>query len=203
MLRTAQLRSLRSVDDMVGRVMRWLVTQHEDRNTLVIYIGDNGVLWGEHGLGSKGYPYLPDLRVPLLMRWPGHLAPGSIDNRLAANIDLAPTILDATGATPHHPVDGRSLLRSWTRPVFLAEYWLNPNPSFPAPTWGSLVSHRYQYIEYNRNGKLVYREYYDLVHDPWELSNLYADGIGGNEPDTQALHTRLAALRHCIGTACR
>ena len=201
-LRSNQFRSLRSVDDMVGRVMRWLVDHREDRDTLVIYIGDNGVLWGEHGLGHKGYPYLPDLRVPLLMRWPGHIAPGSIDRRLAANIDLAPTILDATGATPHHPVDGRSLLRSWNRTDFLAESWQNPNPSFPAPTWGSLVSRRYQYIEYDRNGKLIYREYYDLVHDPWELSNLYADGTPGNEPNTKALHSRLAALRHCIGKGC-
>ena len=39
--------------------MRWLNHHHEARNTLVIYIGDNGVLWGEHGLGHKGYPYLP------------------------------------------------------------------------------------------------------------------------------------------------
>lgn len=202
-LRTDQFRALRSVDDMVGRVMRWLADNHEARNTLVIYIGDNGVLWGEHGLGHKGYPYLPDLRVPLMMRWPGHVAPGSIDHRLAGNIDLAPTILDATGATAHHPIDGRSLLRSWTRPVFLAESWRNPNPSFPAPTWGSLVTRRYQYIEYDRNGTLIYREYYDLVHDPWELSNLFADGIPGNEPNAKLLHARLAALRHCIGPACR
>ena len=202
-LRQDQLRALRSVDDMVGRVMRWLKRHGEAHNTLVIYVGDNGVLWGEHGLGHKGYPYLPDLRVPLLLRWPSHIAPGSIDRRLAANIDLASTILDATGATPHHPIDGRSLLRSWTRRAFLAEYWHIPNHSFPAPTWGSLVTRRFQYIEYDRNGKLIYREYYDLVRDPFELTNLFADGIRGNEPDAKALHARLSALRHCIGIGCR
>ena len=202
-LRSDQFRALRSVDDMVGRVMRWLADHQEARNTLVIYIGDNGVLWGEHGLGHKGYPYLPDLRVPLMMRWPGHVTPGSTTDGSRGNIDQAPTSINATGATAHHLIDGRSLLRSWTRRVFLAESWRNPNPSFPAPTWGSLVTHRYQYVEYDRNGTLIYREYYDLVHDPWELSNLFADGIPGNEPNAKALHARLAALRHCIGNACR
>ena len=202
-LRQDQFRALRSVDDMVGRVMHWLFDHHEARNTLVIYIGDNGVLWGEHGLGHKGYPYLPDLRVPLLMRWPGHVAAGSVDERLAANIDLAPTILDATGVSQHHPIDGRSLLQSWTRSVFLAESWHDPNPSFPAPTWGSLVTRRYQYVEYDRNGALIYREYYNLVRDPWELTNLFADGIKGDEPNVKLLHARLEALRHCIGIACR
>ena len=65
------------------------------------------------------------------------------------------------------------------------------------------MTRRFQYIEYDRNGKLIYREYYDLVRDPFELTNLFADGIRGNEPDAKALHARLSALRHCIGIGCR
>lgn len=48
-----------------------------------------------------------------------------------------------------------------------------------------------------------HREYYDLVHDPFELSNLFEDGIKGDEPNVKMLHARLGALRHCIGSACR
>ena len=61
------------------------------------------------------------------------------------------------------------------------------------------MTRRYQYVECDRNGELIYREYYDLVRDPLELTNLFADGIRGDEPDVKMLHASLAALRHCIG----
>lgn len=202
--RVDQYRALCSVDRMVGQIMSTLVRLDEARNTLVVFMSDNGVLLGEHGLADKGYPYPPDLQVPLLLRWPGHIRPSSTDGRLAANIDIAPTILDAARVSPApgHPMDGRSLLRRWDRRAFFAEWWATVNPGFPAPTWHALITRRYEYVEYVSKRRVVYREYYDLVRDPWELTNLFHDGVAGNEPNVKALHARLRALQHCSGRAC-
>ncbi len=61
----------------------------------------------------------------------------------------------------------------------------------------------YQYTEYyDEAGEIVFREYYDLVHDRWQLVNLLHDGRPGNDPDVGPLHDRLTADRSCVGTAC-
>ncbi|HET7482656.1 MAG TPA: sulfatase-like hydrolase/transferase, partial [Actinomycetota bacterium] len=77
-----QLRTLLSVDDMVGRIFGTLRRQGE-QNTLAFFIGDNGYLWGEHGLLEKDVPYTDSIRVPLMMRWPGHVTAGTVDDRIA------------------------------------------------------------------------------------------------------------------------
>lgn len=202
--RTAQFRALCSVDHLVGRVMSTLVRLREARNTLVVFMSDNGVIWGEHGLADKGYPYLSDLRVPLIVQSPGHIRPGTTDTRLAANIDVAPTILDAAGLTPArgHPMDGRSRLEPWTRRALLAEWWVTSRKNFPAPTWESLITPRFQFVEYRERGRVIAREYYNLVRDPWELTNLLHDGVRGNGPNVRRLHRRLQALRRCAGSSC-
>jgi arylsulfatase A-like enzyme len=200
-----QIRALCSVDRMVGTLRETLRRLHELRNTLVIYMSDNGVFLGEHGLGDKGFPYFADLRVPLLMSWPGHVPAGVIDGRSAANIDVAPTVLDAAGLSPSppRPMDGRSLLRRWQRNTFLAEWWKGSNRDFPAPTWAALITRRYEYVEYVVGTKIVYREYYDLVHDPWELVNLLSQPRPRHDLNINRLHRVLRRLRSCTGNACR
>ena len=199
---TRQLRALCSVDRMVGSLRRTLTGLHALRNTLVIYLSDNGIFLGEHALADKGYPYRTDLRVPLIIRWPGHVSPGTLDRRLAANVDVAPTILHATGLNPRRPMDGRSLLDlSRPRRTFLAEWWRTGNPSFPAPTWGALVTRRHEYIEYFKGSRVIAREYYDLAHDPWQLRNLLAPPRGPR-PDVRSLHLALTRWRTCVGSAC-
>ena len=103
----AQLRTLMSVDDMVGTVMDE-VDRLGESNTLAVYMSDNGLLWGEHHIGdSKRFPYTASVGVPMLLRWPGHIDGGSADARLAANIDLAPTIQDAVDGTRERTVPAR------------------------------------------------------------------------------------------------
>jgi arylsulfatase A-like enzyme len=106
--RAGQLRLLMSVDDLVARIARALRRTGEMRDTLVIFLSDNGYLWGEHGIHAKGYPYTPDVQVPLFIRWPNHVSRGSTDRRLTAMVDIAPTILDAAGIEqdPDLPMDG-------------------------------------------------------------------------------------------------
>ena len=80
-----------SVDDAVGTIVRTMRREGRNRNTLFIYTSDNGYLWGEHGLVGKDAPYAAATRVPLVVRWDGHVAAGGVDRRLAVNVDIAAT----------------------------------------------------------------------------------------------------------------
>ena len=201
--RRQQLRTLMSVDDLVGRMFTRLESLGELGDTLVIFTSDNGYLWGEHGLNQwKHFPYTPSVQVPLLLRWSGHIAAGSTDGRLAANIDLVPTILDATGVRPTlvAPLDGRSLLDVWDRDHLLFEYWLDGNDP-EIPRWNSYRSREVQYVEWLKDGVVTFREYYDLRADPWQLTNLLADGDPSN-PDVDAIQSTLLRDKTCAGAGC-
>jgi N-acetylglucosamine-6-sulfatase len=104
------LASLRAVDDGVKTVLDTLGGLHRLRNTYVIFTSDNGFFYGEHRLtGGKFLAYEPSTHLPFLMRGPG-IKPGTSTGELAANIDIAPTILELAGVTPDKSVDGESLV---------------------------------------------------------------------------------------------
>jgi arylsulfatase A-like enzyme len=206
----AQLRMLRQADDIIGDIFAQLRAQGELRNTIVVLLSDNGVLFGSHQLTGKGLPYSEAVSVPAMIRWPRHIPGGSVDRRLSTNVDLAPTLLDAAGVTPNPlvaPLDGRDLLDpSWKRRSILLEHWRTPPPRKKGnwqPTWGSLRSKRWQYIEYDDpSGHITFREYYNLVRDPWELHNELAGGPRPSRARIRELHSLLAAARSCVGAAC-
>ena len=127
-----------------------------------------------------------------------------MDDRLIANVDILPTILDATGVDPtlRHPLDGRSALVASTRHRLLLEYWRSSD-SPTVPGWASIRRPGFQYIEwYGDEGSVTFREYYDLVKDPYELRNLLHDGTTGDDPNVSRLSARLAKDRVCVGDAC-
>jgi arylsulfatase A-like enzyme len=198
-VRRKQLRTLISVDDMVERVFATLKHTREE-NTLAFFLSDNGFMWAEHGLFSKRYPYVPSSKIPLMMRWPGHVEPGSVDRDLVATIDIAPTIMEAAGITPdpEYPVDGHSLLGQAQRNRLLLEFQKEHN----IWTWASTITRDDQYIEYYVNGSVRFREYYDLRRDPWQLRNLYGDDTASNDPNRAMLSRRLHRDRSCSGTEC-
>jgi arylsulfatase A-like enzyme len=203
LLRRRQLRSLIPVDRMVARVFHYLHESGQSRNTLAVFISDNGMLWGDHGLTTKLYPYLRSIRVPMYLRWPGKTPAGTVDDRLVANIDIAPTILQAIhyDGGLHAPMDGKSLLDdSWHRNRILAEGWRFA--FLGLPTWAATLTKRYEFMTYYRPGQRPAREYYDLRSDPGELNNLLGDGKRGNNPDVAALSSRLRRDRHCVGDGC-
>jgi N-acetylglucosamine-6-sulfatase len=108
-----QLESLRSVDDGVKQVIDTLGGLHRLRNTYIFFTSDNGFFFGEHRLlGGKFLAYEPATHLPLLVRGPG-IRPGSSTGELAANIDIAPTILELAGVKPDKSIDGRSLQPFW------------------------------------------------------------------------------------------
>ena len=204
--RQKQLRTLLSVDDLVHRVLRRMRALGEE-DTLVIFTSDNGYTWGEHGLHQqKRLPYLPSVRIPMLVRWPGHV-PAGRDRRIVASIDIAPTILEAARVAPDPSlpsIDGISLLGDDVRRRILLEYFRAPEFT-EYPSWAATLTGRSSYVEYYADDleTIVFREYYDLVADPWQNENILADGVPGNEPDVEALSRRLGSDRDCVGVECR
>ena len=164
------------------------------------------------GLSAKARPYTEAIKVPMLMRWPrdSRVATGVTSERLVANVDLAPTVMDAAGASlepGEPPMDGMSLLGPGQRPRMLNEGWLQSG----MPQWASIRTapwspEHYQYIQYYTSGL---REYYDLRSDPFQLHNLYggdgqygtADDLPG-APEPSALSTQVTQDRTCAGATC-
>lgn len=193
----AQMRTLLSVDDQMELIRRRLVATGEIDDTLVVLLSDNGKSLGEHGLPTKFVPYQGSVRVPLTLWWPGRV-PAGRDTRLAPLIDVAPTVLELAGLTPGYRVDGRNLLTGARRDRVLLEYWHDAaNGGYP--TWASTYAPGdFQYIE-NYEGGTVFREYYDLRRDPWQLTNLLAGRTAAGVPDTDRLATALRRARTCAG----
>lgn len=199
--RRKQLRSLMSVDEMIDAVFRRLEKLGEAEDTLAIFMSDNGFLWGEHGLSQKIRPYEASAEVPFFVRWPGHVPAGAVDESLVANIDIAPTVMDAVGSDPEHTYDGRPFLDEQRGRVLL-EQWKRPDRS--VPNWAATRAGDYLYVEYYAEDRLVpaYREYYDLADDPWELHNLLGDTDPLNDPGNAAeLSLQLHRDVVCAGTS--
>jgi N-acetylglucosamine-6-sulfatase len=199
-----RLESLLAVDQGVSNVMAALQASGELDNTLVIYTSDNGFFAGEHRvLTGKNRVYEEAIRVPLEMRGPGIPAGVTVDD-LAINADLAPTIIEAAGATAGRVEDGESLLnftrhpeRRHGRELLIEQYGNSPDEEGQAGiTYTAIRTTRYKYVA-NGTGEI---ELYDLQADPYELNNLHAN------PDyaaaEAALASRLASLQGCSGQTC-
>ena len=168
--------TLLAVDDSLGRIVALLTARRMLDDTLIVFMGDNGFSFGEHGLIDKRTAYETSMRVPLLMAGAG-LPAGTTVTQVAANIDIAPTLLEAAGvAAP--AMDGRSVLplargeRTPWRESLLYEYYWERN--FPqTPTMHAVRGARYKYIRYY--GLWDTDELYDLEQDPREVRNLVRD----------------------------
>ncbi len=201
--RTMQYRMLKSLDDLVANVHR-AVPNDERSNTMSMFTSDNGFMWGEWGMQTKFFPYQVNVRVPLMVRWPKLIAP-SVQDRLVANIDIAPTILNALKIKPRHVIDGHSLLdRYHFRDWLLLE---NPGISGVTASWSSQVDKRYQFIQYHENNlesKPEFFELYNLRTDPYQVENLLDDGsLPLVEGTFEAyLSARLSRALSCRGQQC-
>ena len=200
-----QLRTLMSADDMVGSLFTKLEELDEDEETLAFFVSDNGMMLGEHGLYAKRLPYTESIHVPFFVRWPGRVEAGATDDRLVANIDIAPSVLDVAGLPELQlEQDGRSLFGPLERNRVLTEQW--GSWSAHRPTWASIRTHDYQYVQYYfKDGRVRFREFYDLVNDPWQTNNLLGDADVGNDPSPfvlKQLETQLERDRVCAGLTC-
>lgn len=184
-LRRNQYLSLQSVDRAVARLLDALEDTGRLDDALILFTSDNGLLWGEHGWLKKEVPYDEAIRVPLVVRADGIVGEGGRDDdRLVANIDLAPTIAEAAGVELPG-ADGRSLIPllegrpgPW-RSALLIEHMRGANP---IPTYCAVRTHRYLFVTYETGE----RELYDIGVDPLQLRN-----VAGSAP---ALQARLEAV---------
>ncbi len=99
-----------SVDVSVWRLLAWLEETRPLDNTVVVFMGDNGLLEGEHGMVDKPTAHEPCLRVPLLVRYPG-LARAKVVERQALTINMAPSVLELCGARPLENIPDKSWVR--------------------------------------------------------------------------------------------
>ena len=170
--------TLLAVDESIGRVFELLRQRGELDSTLVIYMGDNGFAFGEHGLIDKRTAYEESMRVPLLARCPELFAGGKTVNEVVANIDIMPTVLETTGVPIPAGLDGRSFLPilqgkqiPWRNSLLYEYFWERNFPQ--TPTIHALRTDRFKYIRYH--GLWDLDELYDLQNDPQETNNLIAD----------------------------
>lgn len=164
-----------AVDDSIGRVLAKLKEMGVHDETLVLYMGDNGFLFGEHGLIDKRVAYEASIRVPMVMQCPELFGGGRVVDEVVANIDVAPTILEAAGLVAPERMDGMSFLPlaqgrrvPWREHFLYVYYW---EKNFPqSPTVFAVRTDRYKYITYY--GLWDTDELYDLQADPLERENL-------------------------------
>ncbi|MGZ5190275.1 MAG: sulfatase family protein [Flavisolibacter sp.] len=173
------LETLQAVDESVERVIQWVKDQNLQNNTMIVYMGDNGFSFGEHGLIDKRHAYEESMRVPLLVWAPGMVQPNSVLDNVIMNVDIAPTFLELAGIPKPVQMQGYSfsgLLNKtsseWKRDkVFYEYYW---EASFPqTPTTFAVRSDDFKFIYYN--GVWDINELFDLKNDPYEMNNLIRD----------------------------
>ncbi len=170
-----------SVDEQVGRILRTLDEKNLTNDTILVYAGDNGHFFGEHGLYDKRLAYEESIRIPFMVRYPRLIKdPGRRAGQMTLNIDLAPTLLDLIGATVPESMQGRSLKGIMkSKNISGRKSWLYEHfPVFPIPLPGitAVRTGRYKYIEYQNDKRP--REIFDLKKDPKEKINLYATPPG-------------------------
>jgi N-acetylglucosamine-6-sulfatase len=187
-VRQDQYRTLQAVDNAVGTIVKALRETGRLDTALVIFTSDNGFTWGEHRLFGKGDPFEESTRVPLVIRYdPAIVQPGRTDDRLALNIDFAPTIATAMGV-PHPAVDGASLL------PLLADVdapfrrdFLIMKMGNGAPSWCAIHTARRVLVRYATGEE----EDYLLRRDPHQLDNL-----AGTAAAAESRRELRQALRH-------
>jgi arylsulfatase A-like enzyme len=173
------LRCIASVDDNVGRLLGYLDESGLAENTVVFYTADQGFYLGDHGWFDKRFMYEESLRMPFLVRFPGEIRAGSVNNDLVQNLDFAPTFLDFAGIKKPADMQGKSIRRlfagktpkSWRTSVYY-HYHEYPAVHSVKRHYG-VRTQRYKLIHFYHD--IDEWELYDLKKDPREMKNVYHD----------------------------
>jgi arylsulfatase A-like enzyme len=181
-----------AVDENVGRLLDFLDREGLAENTIVIYTSDQGFFLGEHGFYDKRLMYEPCLTTPLLVRWPGHTKPGSVNDKMVLNIDHAPTFLDILGAPAAKEMQGKSYkallegatLKDWRTSMYY-RYWMHLDGSHNVPACYGVRTDRYTLIHYYGKGLNMKGaknidmppewELFDRMKDPGQVRNVYSE----------------------------
>lgn len=193
--------SVRSVDDLIGKIYNTLVENNKQNNTIIIFTSDNGFMFGEHRFIGKYFPYEESIRVPLIITSPGFEK--QTTDQLVINNDLAPTIAEFTGVEPDISVDGFSLVpilkdsSQKIREGFLIEADKG-NVSYEA-----IRSEHFLYVESGKPNKHNFIEFYNLDDDPYQLSNLAQCTDQHCLKMMEELGAWLEALKECGNGTCQ
>jgi N-acetylglucosamine-6-sulfatase len=184
--------TLLAVDDSVGRLIAELRRQGLLDSTLIVFMSDNGYQFGEHGLIDKRTAYEESMRVPLFLHCPELFKAGTKLEPMVANIDIAPTLLEAAALKAPDGLDGRSFLPlaqgralAW-RDALLYEYFWERNLPM-VPTLHALRTERHAYIHYH--GLWDIDELFDLRDDPHQMQNLIDSKA--HQPIVEQMNRRL------------
>ncbi|HEY3901588.1 MAG TPA: sulfatase [Chthoniobacter sp.] len=192
------LACIRSVDESVGKILKYLDDEGLADNTIVVYSSDQGFYLGEHGWFDKRWIFEESLRTPLLIRWPGVTAPGSVNKNIVSNVDFAETFLDAAGAPVPPEMQGHSLVpllrgempADW-RNSFYYHYYEHPAVHNVARHYG-VITDRYKLVHFYEP-EFNYWELFDTQKDPHELHSVYNEAEYSDV--RKRLETELARLR--------
>ncbi len=169
------LRCVNSLDDNIGRVMNYLRENNLDKNTIVVYLSDQGFYLGEHGLYDKRFMYNESFRTPMMIRYPAAFSGRKQSDAYVLNLDLAPTLLDLAGISIPPDMQGRSmktLLKTgkdsaWRKEIYYHYY----EKSFGLTRHYGIKTTRYKLMHFY--DPVDSWELYDTIKDPTEMHNLY------------------------------
>jgi arylsulfatase A-like enzyme len=203
-----------AVDDNVGRILDYLDKNGLTEDTLVVYTSDQGFFLGEHGFYDKRFIYEPSILTPLIIRWPGHIQPGSVSNDLVLNVDHAPTLLECAGLKATNAMQGHSYksilegktLKDWQTTMYY-RYWMH-GADHNVPAHYGVRAPRYTLIYYygdplNMRGAAKFKatppewELFDRQKDPEQMVNVYNDPA--YQTVVQELTKELQRLRKELG----
>jgi len=192
------LACIKSVDESVGRILKYLDDQGLADNTIVIYSSDQGFYLGEHGWFDKRWIFEESIRTPLLVRWPHVTKPGSVNKDMVSNLDFAETFLEAAGVPIPKEMQGRSLVpvlkgqtpADW-RKSFYYHYYEHP-AVHNVPRHYGVVTDRYKLVHFYEP-EFDYWEMFDLQTDQQEMRSVY--GLPEYAEATKDLQTELQRLR--------
>ena len=191
------MKTVKSLDDNVGRVLDYLEKKGLLDNTLVVYTSDQGFYMGEHGWFDKRFMYEESMRTPLIMRMPkGFDRRGDI-TEMVQNIDYAPTFLELAGAPVPADIQGVSLLpllkgeqpKDWRNALYY-HFYEYPAEHMVKRHYG-IRTERYKLIHFYND--INWWELYDMQADPTEMHNLY--GQKEYEPVVKELKEQMLKLQ--------
>jgi N-acetylglucosamine-6-sulfatase len=192
--------TLLAVDESLGRILDALKQRGELDSTLIVYMGDNGFAFGEHGLIDKRTAYEESMRVPMLARCPELFHGGTVVKEVVANIDIMPTFLETAGVAAPQGIPGLSFLPllqgkkvQWRDGLLYEYYWERDFPM--TPTMHALRGAKYKYIHYY--GIWDIDELYDLEEDPLETNNLI--GSEKHQPVVRQMNKQLFDIMEGTG----
>jgi len=194
-----------SVDEGMGDVFKALEETGEFDNTFILFLGDNGYFFGEHGLGpERRFAYEEGIKSPFLIRYPAWFKPGTINDDLVTTLDIAPTVVALAGgkAKDFETMQGLSLRplskvgkRKGWRTSFMCEYFSeNAMPWLIGMSYKAIRTKRHKYIHWTQKSLdgVECDELYDLKTDPYEIKNLIAKR--SERPTVARLRKQLATL---------